>query len=68
MRLLPNSLNSAVAVHENATPIEISSPTYFMTAKIRLKKLKLKPTTENNLLSLQIGYRRSTLLNRAKDC
>ena len=22
----PNSLNSAVAVHENATPIEISSP------------------------------------------
>jgi len=28
MRLLPNSLNSAVAVHENATPIDISSPIY----------------------------------------
>jgi len=28
MRLLPNSLSNAVAVHENATPIEISSPTY----------------------------------------
>ena len=27
-RLLPNSLSNAVAVHENATPIEISSPKY----------------------------------------
>ena len=25
-RLLPNSLNNAVAVHEKATPIDISSP------------------------------------------
>ena len=27
-RLEPNSLSSAVAVHENATPIDISSPIY----------------------------------------
>ena len=27
-RLLPNSLNRAVAVHEKATPIDISSPMY----------------------------------------
>ena len=37
MRLLPNSLNSAVAVHENATPIEISSPMYCMVAKVVIK-------------------------------
>ena len=28
MRLLPISLNKAVAVHENATPIDIISPRY----------------------------------------
>ena len=28
MRLLPISLSNAVAVHENATPIDMSSPKY----------------------------------------
>lgn len=30
IRLLPSSLSRAVAVHEKATPIEMSSPRYFM--------------------------------------
>ena len=34
MRLLPNSLSNAVAVHENATPIDISSPIYCTAAKV----------------------------------
>jgi len=38
MRLLPYSLRSAVAVHEKATPIDMSSPKYvifiYLTAKV----------------------------------
>ena len=38
-RFEPNSLSSAVAVHENATPIDISSPMYVIcAAKVRISE------------------------------
>jgi hypothetical protein len=39
--LEPNSLSNAVAVHENATPIDISSPIYAMDGLSGIKAITL---------------------------
>jgi hypothetical protein len=48
--LLPNSLNSAVAVHENATPIDICSPIYVIVRRVCVRKGTNK-NQDNPLLS-----------------
>ena len=44
-RLLPDSLSSAVAVHENATPIDISSPIYAIVRLVSDAKIQIKIKT-----------------------